>query len=209
VNGFDSEPPDPPDPTGGDGSEREVLTLVHHHPGRLRVRARAFREGDAVERVQRALDMEPGISAVSHNAKTGSLLVEYQAGLAQVESILYAIAEAAGLEMPPDDALPRRREPALLAIDTVREVNNIVHEITGHQADLRSLIPAGMAALAAYSFAVNKEARLPRWDNLLYWSYNIFSQLHRREIEAGRNARSPGHEGGTPGADSPAHPAKP
>ena len=27
--------------------------------------------------------------------------------------------------------------------------------------------------------------RLPRWDNLLYWSYNIFVSLHRREIEGG------------------------
>jgi hypothetical protein len=42
-----------------------------------------------------------------------------------------------------------------------------------------------MAALAAYSFVFHPDARLPRWDNLLYWSYNIFSQLHRREIEVG------------------------
>ncbi len=183
MNGFDSEPPDPPDPSSNDVAEREVLTLVHHHPGRLRVRATAFREGDAAFRVQRALDMEPGITAVSHNAKTGSLLIEYQPGLAEAESILYAVSEAAGLEMPSDDGGAKRREPALVAIDTAREVNDIVHEITGQRADLRTLVPAGMAALAVYSFAVQREARLPRWDNLLYWSYNIFSQLHRREID--------------------------
>ena len=54
-------------------------------------------------------------------------------------------AHAAGLEMPSDDALPRRREPALIAIDTVREVNSIVHEVTGQRADLSTLVPAGMA----------------------------------------------------------------
>jgi Heavy metal associated domain 2 len=197
VNTFDSEPPDPPDPSSNDEAEREVLTLVHHHPGRLRVRATTFREGEAANRVQRALDMEPGITAVSHNAKTGSLLIEYQPGLAEPESILYAIAEAAGLEMPSDDGGARRREPALVAIDTVREVNSIVHEVTGYRADLRTIVPAGMAALAAYSFVANREARLPRWDNLLYWSYNIFSQLHRREID------------GQQGADASAHPQRP
>src|SRR5260221_9538254 len=86
---------------------REPLTLVHHHPGRLRVRADAFREGAAgppgappptagpggadeppgeglrpVDRVRAALDAEPGIAAFLHNPRTGSILVEYEPGLA-------------------------------------------------------------------------------------------------------------------------------
>ena len=168
---------------------REALSLIHHHPGRLRVRAGAFRSdrpGNAADRVRAALEAEPGITAVSHKAKTGSLLVEYQPGLADLEAILMRIAGAAGLDPPADDALFRPRPPALIAIDTARELNDLVLEITGYQADLRGLVPAGMAALAAYSFAFNKEPRLPRWDNLLYWSYNVFSYLHRHEIDATR-----------------------
>jgi hypothetical protein len=184
------------------------LTLVHHHPGRLRVRAAAFRhrtrdggpeaaaedalpaeaslDRHPVDRVRAALDAEPGIAAFIHNARTGSILVEYEPGLADSETILSRIAEAADLDMPSDEAPPPKK-PALVAIDAAREVNALVADLTGEQTDLRSLVPLGMAALAAYSFVVHKDARLPRWDNLLYWSYNVFSQLHRREIEATAN----------------------
>jgi hypothetical protein len=169
------------------GAPREALSLIHHHPGRLRVRAEAFRSdapGHAADRVRAALEAEPGITAVSHKPRTGSLLVEYQPGLADPEAILARIAGAAGLDPPVDDALTRPREPALVAIDAARELNDIVHEITGYQTDLRTLVPAGLAALAAYSFVASEHERMPRWDNLMYWSYAIFSQLHGREIAA-------------------------
>jgi hypothetical protein len=167
---------------------REALALIHHHPGRLRVRADAFRrrdgaDPDAVVRARTALDALPGVAQVVHNGRTGSLLIEYEPGLAQPEAILRRITDAAGLDMPPDGPRPQGREPAIVAIDSARELNELFAEVTGYRADLRGLLPAGMAALAVYSFAFGKDARLPRWDNLLYWSYNIFSQLHRREIE--------------------------
>jgi hypothetical protein len=71
----------------------------------------------------------------------------------------------------------------------VQELNSIAAELTGYRADLRSLVPAGLAALSAYSFAVSKEPRLPRWDNLLWWSYSIFLNHHRREIEVSAEER--------------------
>ncbi len=132
--------------------------------------------------LQAALAPEPGVTAVAYNAKTGSLLVEYEVGFANPNSILQRIATFAGLEMPAEDARPRGREPALVAIDVARELNDIVHELTGYRGDLRVMVPAGLAALAAVSFGVSKD-KMPRWDNLLYWSYNVFWQLHRREIE--------------------------
>ena len=183
MNGFVATPSDPEPP-----APREALALIHHHPGRLRVRAECFRGSDApsgasvIDRVRAALDMEPGITTVSHNLSTGSLLVEYQPGHAHAEAILMRIAAAAGLDLPPDDDRRRGKAPAIVAIDAARELNDLVHEVTGYRADLRSIVPVGLAALAVYSFA-SRGDRLPRWDNLLYWSYNIFSQLHRREID--------------------------
>jgi hypothetical protein len=179
VNSFAPEPePDGADP----GAHREALTLIHHHPGRLRVRAVAFQDEQAGARVVAALEAVPGIGAVKHNARTGSILVEYEPGLAHPEAVLSRIAAIADLDPPTDDR-PRGREPAIVAIDAAREVNELVDEITGHRVDLRSLVPMGMAALAVYSFAYEGGTRVPRWDNLLYWSYNIFTQLHRREID--------------------------
>lgn len=167
---------------------REALSLIHHHPGRIRLRADAFRAGDAAGRARAALEAMPGITRVTHNAHTGSLLIEYQPGLADSEAILERVAAATGLDVPDEDAREQRREPAIVAIDTARELNDIVHEVTGYRADLRAIVPAGLAALAAYSFVASDHEKMPRWDNLLYWSYNIFSQLHRREIEARSDA---------------------
>src|SRR5262249_4730306 len=144
---------------------------------------------------------------------TGSVLIEYQPGLVDADLIIRRVAAAAGLDPPHDTEAPtRRREPAIVAVEAARELNEIVYELTGFRADMRTLVPAGLAALAVYSLAYSKEGRLPRWDNLLYWSYNTFSQLHRREIEGPvtmgpQAARSPG--GLAPQALDPSAPPKP
>ena len=166
-------------------ASRESLELVHHHPGRLRVRAEAFRGADvAAAAVRQALESMPGVIRFAHNERTGSVLVEYQPGLAEPDQVLARIADAAGLPRwsAEHDALARRRQPAIVAIDAARELNAITYELTGWRADLRSVIPAGLAALAAYSFVYGKEDRLPRWDNLLYWSYTFFRDVHVRDI---------------------------
>jgi hypothetical protein len=171
----------PPAPRPG-----EVLELVHHHPGRLRVRADAFARGSAVvDRVREAVEAQPGVTRFSHNARTGTLLVEYQPGLAEPDDLLERIADSAGLERPGKDAIRALgRTPALIAVEAARELNAITAELTGSRADLRAIVPAALAAFSAYSFVVQKDSRLPRWDNLLYWSYNVFFSLHRREIDA-------------------------
>ncbi len=181
------------------GESGEALELVHYHPGRLRVRAGIFRADDgrgaeAAARVRDALESLPGITQVGHGFRTGSLLVEYEPGLAEPDAILARIADAAGLERyrAGADPLARRKQPALVAIEAARELNTIAYELTGWRADLRSLVPAGLAALAAVSLRYGKDP-LPRWDNLLYWSYNLFVSLHRQELEhtteAGRRGR--------------------
>jgi hypothetical protein len=172
---------------GGEGSPtdfvREALELVHHHPGRLRVRAEVFRLGGSVaQKVREATLGIPGVTRFEHSVRTGSILIEYQPGLAEPDAILAQLADAAGISRCSDDALARTRAPALIAIDAVQELNAIASELTGHKADLRSLIPVGLAALSAYSFATSKEPRLPRWDNLLWWSYSVFVGHHREEI---------------------------
>ncbi len=172
---------------------REVLEVVHHHPGRLRVRADVFRAGgdsaDRLREVAAAMQAIPGVIQFEHSARSGSVLIEYEPGLAQPETILASLAAAAGVAPCPDDALARTRTPALLAVGAVQEINAITAELTGHKADLRSLVPAGLAALSAYALATSKEPRLPRWDNLLWWSYSVFMNHHRREIEASAEER--------------------
>lgn len=171
---------------GQGGPAREALELAHHHPGRLRVRADSLCNAeDVAQAIREALDALPGIVSVKYTAQTGSFLVEYEAGLADADEIILRIAEAAGLDRPLDEATlrERRARPALLAIGATRELNRLAEEVTGGRADLRTLVPAALTGLALFSFLEEKN-RLPRWDNLLYWGYNMFTQLHRREIDA-------------------------
>jgi hypothetical protein len=136
----------------------------------------------------------PGVTRFEHSMRTGSILIEYQAGLAEPDSILTQLAEAAGIAPCAHDALARTRAPALIAVDAVQELNAIASELTGHRADLRSLASAGLAALSAYAFITSPEPRLPRWDNLLWWSYSAFLNHHREEIARSSEERRLAHQ---------------
>jgi hypothetical protein len=150
---------------------RESIELVHHHPGRLRLRASVFLGADEVVVVVRArLDALPGITEVEHAPKTGSLLVLYEPGLVEPDEIVAAVAEAADLDGPAEKVRDPKK-PALVAIGVGRELNSAVTQLTGGRADLKTLVPAAMMGLGAVSFIVGKGPRLPRWDNLLYWGY--------------------------------------
>jgi hypothetical protein len=179
--------------SGQSHSSSGSLELVHHHPGRLRVRADAFRQkAEVVDKVREAIEALPGITRLIHGKRTGSLLIEYDPGFTEPDQILQKIADAADLVRPDEGALraEARRAPALVAVGAARELNALSLQLTGSQVDLRVLVPTALAALSAYSFVYRKDARLPRWDNLLYWSYNIFVFLHRHEIEGGAAATS-------------------
>ncbi len=180
-------------PPANDAAPEEALELAHHHPGRLRVRADALRDDAArIERVTRLIDAAPGVTRVAHNPRTGSFLIEYEPGHIDPEELVEQIAEAAGLLSPFD---PRARklpvQPAMALIDGARGLNEITNQLTGGRADLRVVVPAALAGLAAYSFSREK-VRLPRWDNLLWWSYSIFTALHAGDIQREPSAGSGG-----------------
>ena len=179
---------------GGPASALEPLELVHHHPGRLRLRADALIGSGlgktVADRVRMTLEGTPGVRHVRHSARTGSLLVEYDPGLADANALVLRIANAAGLGEPlsPREARKLRRSPARTAIDAAREMNALTYELTGWRSDLRFIAPVALVGAAAYSLVVNKpNSRLPKWDTLLWYSYNVFSALHSREIAEAEN----------------------
>ena len=169
----------------GNAGANGALELVHHHPGRLRVRADAFREKpELVVMVREAVLGLPGITSFNHSPRTGSLLIEYEPGSTEPDDVVERIANAADLERPDEETVrARRRPPATVVVRAARELNALSMDLTGSQVDLRTLVPTALAALSAYAFVYGKGPRLPRWDNLLYWSYNIFVSLHWREVD--------------------------
>lgn len=170
-----------------------VLVLVHHRPGRLRVRSDALCSAtdDAsiarVARIRDAVGAVHGVRSIAHNARSGSVLVEYVPGDVEPDAVVEAIGRAAGLELASraGDGRAHRRTAGEAVVAVARELDAITRELTAGRADLRVLAPAAMVGIAAYSFAANKD-RLPRWDNLAYWAFAMFQSLHSREIERAR-----------------------
>ncbi len=165
---------------------REPLVLVHHHPGRIRARAEGLRDKAVGDRVLRAMEATPGVVGAKHNASTGSVLVEYEPGMVEANALLARVANAADLGPVMDVRAARRLKPspAEHAIDAVQVANLITEEISGFRVDLRTLVPAALAGAAVYAFVSQDGERLPRWENLIYWSYQVFTTLHRTEIDA-------------------------
>ena len=167
----------------------EPLRLVHHHPGRLRVRADILR-GDgsaAAADLRAALLDQPGVRSVVHNGFTGSVLIEYQPGQIEPDAILSRAANAAGLDGVIDEAqLPRDPDkPAEGVVLGVRVLNEVARAFTGDRTDLRMLVPAALAGAAVVSFL--RRPILPRWDSLLWWSYSTFRDLNAEAFDrAGR-----------------------
>lgn len=170
------------------------LELAHHHPGRLRVRSDALRQTthdrSAKERCDRVRSFVGGMSGVRSvrlNPESGSVLVEYEPGEIDPDVLIDGAAHAAGLEVARMDesGSPRRTRPAAVAIDAARSLNRKIDEATDGRADLSDLVPLVMTGVAVYSFIVEKD-RLPRWDNLAWWAYSLFKDLHATEIRQRR-----------------------
>ncbi|WP_426752672.1 HMA2 domain-containing protein [Myxococcus sp. Y35] len=167
--------------------EGEWLLLVHHSPGRLRVRAACFRDAsDVADRVRGELGETQGVFCTVHSPLTGSLLIEYSPDIADVESLLASIVDTAGLDGIVDSqAMARsRKPPAEHVVDGARWLDGLARELTG--AGLYELIPAVLTVTGVYSLVANPKQKgwLPRWDNALYWAYSVFRDgVHEQERE--------------------------
>ena len=170
------------------------LRIAHHHPGRLRLRSRAFAGASGasdVARAKAALGGREGVIEVTDNARTGSLLVVYDPSRVGSDVLVDEVARATGLALSTGQAKPGDEDRlSYVAIDFFRDLNVLAQEMTHPRADLRILVPAALGGLCVWSLAT-EGARIPPWDTLLYWSYSVFLTINEREIEARRGAPVP------------------
>lgn len=170
------------------------LRIAHHHPGRLRLRSRAFAGTSGASEIARAnaaLAARDGVTELTANERTGSLLVVYDPSRVASDVLVDEVARATGLVVSTGQAKPGDEDRlSYVAIDFFRELNVLAQEMTHHRADLRALVPAALGGLSIWSIAT-RGARIPPWDSLLYWSYAIFLTVNEREIEARRGAPAP------------------
>jgi hypothetical protein len=169
----------------------EPVRLVHHHPGYLRARAKAFEstEDDAVVAAARAAaETTAGFRSWSHTSKTGSIIVQYEPGAVDPDDLLKHIATAAGLSgvesaSSTNSATEMNREELVsVFMDKVQNINGLIGDSMGGRADLRELVPMAFVVTSVVSFVLNdSRGRLPSWNSALYHGYRIFMQWHRRE----------------------------
>jgi hypothetical protein len=157
------------------------LVVAHHHPGRLRVRARAL-EGDAqLRRAACAAIAEIEGERSAHDTQTGSVLVEYDPERVDASALLATLAEATALTIAPPQARTRpARSTAHDVFEAARALDRHVARWTGGRVDLRVAVPATLGAASVASLLLGGQARTPRWDNLLYWGFTLFHTLNER-----------------------------
>jgi heavy-metal-associated domain-containing protein len=156
------------------------VAIVHHHPGRLRLRGQVLeRRHTAALRVRDALCGMAGVRCVNHNAASGSVLVEYAPEAIEADTILGAVLET-GIEL--EGKLPRA-DAVRVVIGRARDLNDRVAHATRGAADLHGLVSFALGLGAVTSFVFSNHPKWPRWDNLLYWSYSFFRDVHARDLE--------------------------
>ncbi len=161
-------------------SDPQRLAIVYHHPGRLRLRGPVLeRHPAAALRLRDAMSRMPGVRQAIHNARSGSLLVEYVPEAIDADTILGAVA-AAGLRI---EGPLHRPDAARVVVGAARGLNNRVGMATGGATDLHGVVSFALGVGAVTSLVFSRHAKWPRWDNLLYWSYTFFRDVHLRDVE--------------------------
>lgn len=167
----------------------EHLRLVHHHPGYIRIRSRAFVEpkddSPVVAAARTAAGSVTGFRSWLLKPKTGSVVIQYDPGTIEADDLLNHIARSAGLLVvdKPAESKMNRQELVSGFLDKVQSVNRVVSQLTGDRADLRELTPAALAAISVVSLVLNEDRGiLPFWSSALYHSYRVFMHWHRPEV---------------------------
>lgn len=159
----------------GARAERPTLFVAHHHPGRLRVRSRAFERDAALrESVARFAGEQTGVRAARAEAKTGSVLVSYDPTRADAGDLLTAIAARAHLVVTE----PPRGNPVQAVFDAARALDEHVVDWSGGRFGLGFVVPLTMGVGSIGSFLWSSHRRVPRWDNLIYWGVQLFRSLN-------------------------------
>jgi hypothetical protein len=173
------------------------VALVYHHPGRLRLRGDVLERSPGIAaRLREALSQLEGVARVVHNATSGSLLVEYSPERTDADVILSAVHEA-GVRL---DERPRYPDGSRAIVRAARNVNAQVQDATRGAADLHGVVSFALGVGAVTSLVLGRQPMLPRWDNLLYWSYTFFRDVHARDRDDEKALSSSGPRPGLRGA---------
>jgi len=155
------------------------LRIASHFPGRLRVRATAFRDVAFANSVAEKLREEDGVVSASTSALTGSLLVAYDARTVQLPWLVQLIVKFASLDgiEADHDGLPPPKPQGPAIREALDRWNGSMVGATDNRLDAKTAIPGVLAGLGVLKLLFGNR-RLPEWYDLMFWSITMFVNLN-------------------------------
>ena len=157
------------------------LEIVSHYPGRLRVRAEAFRAlPEVADEVVEHLCAREGIRGARAVRTTGSLVIEYDPRAIQLPELVQEVLRTSGIGAIAGDLAERDRSPALDGDGVRRALGALRERVLGgsdRQVDLKVAVPGALASTGLLMFLGGRR-RIPEWYDLLFWSFVSFVNLN-------------------------------
>ncbi len=172
-----------------------TATIVHAIPGRVRVRlGRTLRSPQTMETLSGLLAQMEGVHNVRTNSSTGSLLLEYDPQVVDLEQLYVAAAAANVTIVVPGvatQASPEEITPLAKGINSaVGRFDRAVSDFSGGKIDLKTLFPLGLAAAALRQIASSGgNVTAAPWYALLWYSFETFNRYNGRK--QGRTSEEP------------------
>lgn len=160
----------------------ETADLLHHIPGRLRLRIRGAKGDSARLRgIQDALANLTGVTHAAANVMLGTIIIHYDPVLfAEFPQVLAAYGREHNLFMMPcDDTAPCISEADRSVNRIFGGLNRTVQGVMGNMINLKELLPL---ALGAYGlFMVDRSAAAAQWLNWIQVAFGTYVDLHEDE----------------------------
>jgi Heavy metal associated domain 2 len=150
--------------------------VVHHLPGRLRLR---LSKGAVAPDLDETVARLEGVTVSRWSARTRSLLVLYRTGAVTPDAIIQRVADAARVEpvdIPAPEPPPLERGRTALggAIATAfSDLDARLHRRTSGVVDLGTLVPLALAAWAVRELLRGATAPLV-WSSALWYAHGLF-----------------------------------
>jgi hypothetical protein len=189
--------------------------IVSQAPGRMRVRLNhEYRDPAALKQVEEELGGRDGVTAVSTDARTGSVLVHYDRftlATDDLRDMLFDVGIVAsdligaegiprelGRERASRDVAPHS-SGATAVLDALTDLDHRISQLTGGKLDLKLLVPVGLGLLAMRQVALNGLglAQVPGYV-LLWYTFDTFYKLHQRKAVAAIQEAAEGILGDSP-----------
>jgi copper chaperone CopZ len=168
-----------------------IVRIVHASPGRIRAKVpREAFDSPQLRQAEDALLAVDGVQSVKRKPAASSVLVSYDPAVTTVPALFAALADRNVTIVAPDDEPERspgrggsRSTVARWLATPFQQSDRKLGEATDHTIDVRTLLPIGLAALAARE-VLSGRAHMAPWYTLAWWAFDSYLKLQRPEVVA-------------------------